>query len=51
MATPIQGNALACAVALASLQVFRDEKVIEGLPKKIEAFTNALKPIENFETC
>ena len=31
------GNALVCAVALASLQVFRDEKVIEGLPKKIEA--------------
>ncbi|MBS7013637.1 MAG: aminotransferase class III-fold pyridoxal phosphate-dependent enzyme, partial [Veillonella sp.] len=43
------GNALACAVALASLQVFRDEKVIEGLPKKIEAFTNALKPIENLK--
>ncbi|MDD7291256.1 MAG: adenosylmethionine--8-amino-7-oxononanoate transaminase, partial [Veillonella caviae] len=31
------GNALACAVALASLQVFRDEKVMEGLPRKIEA--------------
>lgn len=28
------GNALACAVALASLKVFREEKVIEGLPKK-----------------
>ena len=43
------GNALACAVALASLKVFRDEKVIEGLPKKIEAFTNALKPIEKLK--
>ncbi|MFQ9505421.1 MAG: aminotransferase class III-fold pyridoxal phosphate-dependent enzyme [Veillonella sp.] len=32
-----------------ALQVFRDEKVIEGLPKKIEAFTNALKPIENLK--
>lgn len=43
------GNALACAVALASLKVFREEKVIEGLPKKIEAFTNALKPIEKLK--
>ena len=25
------------------LKVFQDEKVIEGLPKKIEAFTKALK--------
>ena len=40
------GNALACAVALASLKVFRDEKVIEGLSAKVEAFTKALKPIE-----
>jgi len=35
--------------ALASLKVFREEKVIEGLPKKIEAFTNALKPIEKLK--
>ena len=43
------GNALACAVALASLKVFRDEKVIEGLPAKVEAFTKALKPIEQLK--
>nr|WP_252894180.1 aminotransferase class III-fold pyridoxal phosphate-dependent enzyme [Veillonella denticariosi] len=43
------GNALACAVALASLQVFRDEHVMEQLPAKIEAFTKALKPIESLE--
>lgn len=43
------GNALACAVALASLQVFRAEHVMEQLPAKIEAFTKALKPIESLE--
>lgn len=30
------GNQLGCAAALASLQVFRDEKVLESLPPKIE---------------
>ena len=40
------GNALACAVALASLQVFRDEHVMEQLPSKIEAMADALKPID-----
>ena len=43
------GNALACAVALASLKVFRDEKVIEQLPAKVEAFTKALEPIKSLK--
>ena len=36
------GNPLAAAVALASLDVFEDEDVIEGLPPKIEAMATAL---------
>ena len=43
------GNALACAVALASLKVFRDEKVIDQLPAKVEAFTKALEPIKSLK--
>ncbi len=31
------GNPLACAAALANLRVFREEKVLEGLPAKIAA--------------
>lgn len=31
------GNALACAAALASLEIFRKDRVIEGLPAKIAA--------------
>ncbi len=37
------GNPLACAAALASLQVFEDEAVLEKLPDKITFFSNALK--------
>ena len=40
------GNALACAVALASLEVFRKEHVIDNLPPKIEAMADALKSVE-----
>ena len=40
---------MACAVALASLKVFRDEKVIEQLPAKVEAFTKALEPIKSLK--
>ncbi len=36
------GNPLGCAVALASLQIFRDERVLEGLPAKIEALARCL---------
>ncbi|MFR6482519.1 MAG: aminotransferase class III-fold pyridoxal phosphate-dependent enzyme [Veillonella sp.] len=37
------GNALACAVALASLKVFREEKVIEGLPAQNRGFHQCIK--------
>lgn len=36
------GNALACASALASLDVFEDEQVLSGLPPKIDALSQAL---------
>lgn len=36
------GNQLGCAAALASLRVFREEKVIEALPAKIEMFAKML---------
>lgn len=36
------GNPLACAVALESLAIFRDEAVIQGLPPKIDALTALL---------
>lgn len=36
------GNPLGCAAALGSLQVFEEERVLESLPKKIEAFSEAL---------
>jgi adenosylmethionine-8-amino-7-oxononanoate aminotransferase len=37
------GNALACAAAIASLEVFDREDVIAGLPKKIEALRSSLE--------
>ncbi|MDD4600216.1 L-Lysine--8-amino-7-oxononanoate transaminase [bioreactor metagenome] len=40
------GNQLACAVALANLKVFRDEKVIEGLASKIETINTKLEKIK-----
>ena len=39
-------NQLGCAAALGSLQVFREERVIESLPAKVEAFTAALQPLK-----
>ena len=36
------GNALACASALASLDVFENEQVLSGLPPKIDALSQAL---------
>jgi adenosylmethionine-8-amino-7-oxononanoate aminotransferase len=35
-------NQAGCAAALASLQVFKDEHVIENLPRKVEQFARAL---------
>ncbi len=37
------GNALACAAALASLEIFRKEKVIDGLAAKIKLVEEKLK--------
>lgn len=39
------GNPLACAAALASLKLFRDEQVLEHLPAKVEAIRTQLKEI------
>lgn len=36
------GNQLGCAAALASLQVFKDEQVLEHLPSRIQALTHLL---------
>lgn len=39
------GNPLACAAALANLQVFREEKVLEGLAEKVETARTQLAQI------
>jgi adenosylmethionine-8-amino-7-oxononanoate aminotransferase len=39
------GNPLACAVATASMTLFRDQRIIEGLPAKVEALRRALAPL------
>jgi adenosylmethionine---8-amino-7-oxononanoate aminotransferase len=38
------GNPLACAAATASMKLFTERKVIEGLPAKIGALARALEP-------
>jgi adenosylmethionine-8-amino-7-oxononanoate aminotransferase len=40
-------NPLACAAALASLEIFDDERVLEGLPEKVETLRDALARIGN----
>lgn len=40
------GNALACAAALANLEIFRKENVIAGLPAKVEAAAKVMREIE-----
>lgn len=37
------GNPLGCAAALANLEIFEQEQVIEQLPEKVEAFRTALE--------
>lgn len=46
-------NQLGCAAALASLQVFRDERVLENLPEKIAHFTSLLSalPAKEIRQC
>jgi adenosylmethionine---8-amino-7-oxononanoate aminotransferase len=39
------GNALGCAAALATLDIFEKERVIDGLPAKIAALRAALRPL------
>ncbi len=39
------GNQLGCAAALASLEVFREEKVLEQLPAKVEYFGQQLQSL------
>ncbi len=41
------GSQLGCAAALASLRVFRDERVIEQLPGKVAALTRLLDPLRD----
>jgi adenosylmethionine-8-amino-7-oxononanoate aminotransferase len=38
------GNPLACAAATASMRLFRDRRIVEGLPAKVEALRRALAP-------
>jgi adenosylmethionine---8-amino-7-oxononanoate aminotransferase len=40
-------NQLGCAAALASLRVFREEKVLEALPAKIQRLTELLHPLQS----
>lgn len=44
------GNPLACAAAIANLDIFREERVIEGLGEKIERLTRALQPIASLSS-
>ena len=39
------GNALACAAAIASLELFEENKILESLPAKIDLITDYLKKI------
>ncbi len=41
------GNPLGCAAALANLEIFEKEKIIQNLPGKIKTMTEALKRISN----
>jgi adenosylmethionine-8-amino-7-oxononanoate aminotransferase len=43
------GNALGCAAALASLELFRTEKTIESLPPKIETLRKGLSAITELQ--
>lgn len=39
------GNPLACAAALASLEIFETDRVLEGLPEKADLMREALGPV------
>ncbi|HEX8909981.1 MAG TPA: adenosylmethionine--8-amino-7-oxononanoate transaminase [Anaeromyxobacteraceae bacterium] len=41
------GNPLACAAAVASLGLFRERRILEALPAKVDALTRALAPVRD----
>jgi adenosylmethionine-8-amino-7-oxononanoate aminotransferase len=41
------GNPLACAASLASMRLFRDKRIVEGLPGKTATLSRALEPAAN----
>ncbi|NOX96508.1 MAG: aminotransferase class III-fold pyridoxal phosphate-dependent enzyme, partial [Nitrospirae bacterium] len=43
------GNPLACAAALANLQIFKKEKVLEKLPEKVQTLQDELAKIKKLE--
>ena len=43
------GNPLACAVAIASLEIFEEERTLDRLEEKIAHLTNRLKPFTSLE--
>jgi adenosylmethionine---8-amino-7-oxononanoate aminotransferase len=43
------GNALACAAAIASLELFEENKIIESLPTKINLIAEYLKKISSLD--
>lgn len=43
------GNPLACAVSLANIEVFEEEKILEDIKGKIEYFTQRLLPFESLD--
>ncbi len=43
------GNALGCAAARATLDIFDDENVLDYLPDKIDYFEEALEPLNDLE--
>ena len=49
MVTPIQVMPWHVPLHWLLLKVFRDEKVIDQLPAKVDAFTKALEPIKSLK--
>ena len=43
------GNQLGCVAALANLEIFEKEKVLEALPEKIQTMTEALQRLKNLK--
>ena len=43
------GNPIGCAAALASLNIFQKERILENLPARIERFAELLAPIAELE--